>query len=158
MAVVTAGSFSRTVTEVGTYDGGHWSSIGLMNVGTTGLKSLTVSGTDLGTSSYSWAVRTGETGCEGTGWVLDSSVTCLVGAGSGGTLRVVVTGGAIVRSLSQSLSFGTGHLSNTWMSNRISTGSALVSMLGHGFGLADYSSASSFGGTGCESTEWLSST
>eukprot|EP00961_Rhodomonas_salina_P047963 644073-Rhodomonas_salina.1 len=75
-AVVTLALNAGSVSEVGSYDGVECAFLGLSNHGTTGQGSVTVSGVGLSSSGYSVVVSTGATGCEGTEWVSESSVTC----------------------------------------------------------------------------------
>eukprot|EP00961_Rhodomonas_salina_P138169 1858881-Rhodomonas_salina.1 len=65
--------------------------VSLGNHVTTGQGSLTVSGGDLGRSGYSVGGLMGETGCEGTWWVSESSLTCKAPEGTGGSLRAVMS-------------------------------------------------------------------
>eukprot|EP00961_Rhodomonas_salina_P054249 728604-Rhodomonas_salina.1 len=88
-AVVTAGTGTGTVSEVGTYDANSVTGVGKTNIGTTGQGSVTVIGAELGRASYSVASGMGETGCEATEGAAESSLACRAGAGVGGSLRAV---------------------------------------------------------------------
>eukprot|EP00961_Rhodomonas_salina_P018955 255159-Rhodomonas_salina.1 len=107
-AVVTLALNAGSISEVGSYDGVEVGLLGLSNHGTTGQRSVTVSGVGLGSSGYSVEVTLGATGCEGTEWVSESSVTCKVGSGLGGSLRAVVTAGGAAGSLTGGVSFDVG--------------------------------------------------
>eukprot|EP00961_Rhodomonas_salina_P195371 2637668-Rhodomonas_salina.1 len=69
------------------YDTAIGSGVALMNLWTTWQESMTVSGAGLGAGSYSVGTGAGETGCEATEWMSESSVACRAGAGMGGSLR-----------------------------------------------------------------------
>eukprot|EP00961_Rhodomonas_salina_P112799 1517410-Rhodomonas_salina.1 len=79
-AVVTVGTWAGTLSEAGTYDLGSITGVELVNQQTAGHNSMTVHGVGLGPMEYSLVrpvgLVSGGTGCEGTGWVSESSVTC----------------------------------------------------------------------------------
>ena len=65
------------------------------NSGGTGSASVTVHGSSLGLVAFTALGRVGQTGCEGTEWESETSVRCLVGHGSRGTRRAVMTAGEL---------------------------------------------------------------
>ena len=60
----------------------------------TGSASMTVHGASMGLVAYTGEARQGQTGCEATEWESETSVRCMVGHGSRGTRRVVMTAGS----------------------------------------------------------------
>ena len=125
----------------------------------TGSSSMTVHGTGMGLGGYTGRGREGQTGCEGTEWESETSVRCLVVRhGVGGTRRVVMTAGERVGSLTQAWSVDMGGLSVGRGGNRAGTGSASMTVQGVNMGTMMHSVRGRVGRTGCEGTEWESST
>jgi hypothetical protein len=65
-----------------------------INTVASGRVSVTVQGTKMGTVTYTGRGRGGNTGCETSEWVSETSVRCKVGQGVQGSRRSVVTAGA----------------------------------------------------------------
>ena len=92
--VMTAGERGGSVTQAWSGDVGMMSVIDGSNRGGTGSGSVTVHGAGMGlVSVYTGRAREGQTGCEATEWVSDTSMRCRVGQGVSGTRRVVMTAG-----------------------------------------------------------------
>eukprot|EP00961_Rhodomonas_salina_P087157 1172183-Rhodomonas_salina.1 len=153
---VTAGLRSSTLTGGGSYDVGSGSGTGLGNQGSTGQGSVTVRGSSVGAGSYSAGVVTGWTGCEGTEWASDSSVSCKTGAGLTESMRAVVTVGSRAGTVSEVGSYDEGWMRGVGLANEPGTGQGSVTVSGGGLGRASYSLGSGSGDTGCEGTGWVS--
>merc|ERR1719506_951768 len=95
------------------------------NRGGTGSASMTVHGASMGLVAYTGKARHGhDTGCEATEWESETSVRCLVGHGSRGTRRVVMTGGDRGASMTEGWSWDMAGMSVAGRGNRGGTGSA----------------------------------
>eukprot|EP00961_Rhodomonas_salina_P071079 954424-Rhodomonas_salina.1 len=75
---------SASLSCVATYDIALQSGFLSGNVAAPGQSSMTVSGAGLGAASYSMDVQLGNSICEATDWVSDSSVACRASSGVGG--------------------------------------------------------------------------
>ena len=67
--------------------------VGIKVVGAGGAPMTLLGGSRGGRAGYTLRAREGQTGCEATEWVSDSSVRCERGQGVGGTRRDVGTPG-----------------------------------------------------------------
>jgi len=131
---------------------------GTVNHAGTGSVLMTVHGSSMGLVSYTARGREGHTGCEGTVWISQTSVRCLVCHGAGRTRRVVMTVGARGGSVTQVWSVDTSGLSRMRRVNQAGTGSASMTVHGSGMGVVGYSARGRAGHTGCEGTAWESET
>ena len=127
-----------------------------LNLAATGSSLVTAYGAGMGAAGKSAAMGGGSTACERTVWEADTSTVCQVGQGSMGSLRVAVTSGSSVSSVSVTLSFGAAAVSVTKRANGMSTGSLSISVHGRGLGTWDASSRGAAGDTGCEESAWTS--
>ena len=132
---------------------------------------LTLSAVHYGTSDYTVAGRVGglgHTACESTEWASDSSLSCLWATGSGGSLRVAVTAGVRVGTLTETLSYdgpalvhydGSGQEQvHDWQNTPAGGGRELVTQAAEALGEAGYSATMRVGATACEFTEWSADT
>ena len=119
---------------------------------------MTVHGAGLGLVAFTALGRIVQTGCEGTEWESETSVRCLVGHGSRGTRRAVMTAGELSGSGSAMYSVDGGSMSVAGRSNLGGTGSASVTVHGAELGLVAFTALGRIGQTGCEGTEWESET
>ena len=106
--------------------------------------------------------RIGETGCEATGWVSDSSLRCMAAGLHMGSLRVTATVGTRGGSVSEALSVDLASMSSVRSVsslNLLPVGERVIYVAGSGLdGMRTYSGSAQVGLTGCESTEWASET
>eukprot|EP00286_Rhodomonas_abbreviata_P024601 CAMPEP_0181297044 /NCGR_PEP_ID=MMETSP1101-20121128/5026_1 /TAXON_ID=46948 /ORGANISM="Rhodomonas abbreviata, Strain Caron Lab Isolate" /LENGTH=505 /DNA_ID=CAMNT_0023401947 /DNA_START=215 /DNA_END=1732 /DNA_ORIENTATION=+ len=128
------------------------------NAGTTGSVSVTVAGMGLGGMMQSIRRRVGQSSCEASEWVSDSSVRCMSSSGVRGTLRLGLTVGDQAGSLTEALSYGRVEISTVNVLNRMFSSSTPISMRGSSFGLIGLSSKSAIGFTACEASVWESDT
>jgi hypothetical protein len=156
--VMTAGGRGGSVTQGWSMDTAGLSRMRRMNRAAAGSASMTVHGSGMGVVAHSVRGRTGHTGCEGSVWQSETSVRCLVGHGSGGTRRVVMTLGARGGSVTQGWSIDTAGLSRMQRVNRAGTGSASMTVHGSGMGVVVHTVRGRGGHTGCEGTVWESET
>jgi hypothetical protein len=155
---VTAGERGGSVSQTFSVDHRELSFTIKTNRAGTGTASVTVHGAGLGLVTYTNMGREGQTGCEGTEWESETSVRCMVGHGTSGSRRVVMTAGNGAGSLSHAWSVESAAFSHSRKENRPGTGSASVTVHGAGLGLVAYTSMGREGQTGCEGTEWESET
>jgi hypothetical protein len=155
---VTAGERVGSMSEGYSVESASMSVLLRGNRGGTGSASVTVHGSSLGLVALTALGRIGQTGCEGTEWESETSVRCLVGHGARGTLRVVITAGECVGSLSQGYSVEAASLGLEQLGNRGGTGSASVTVHGSSLGMVSFTALGRMGQTGCEGTEWESET
>ncbi len=119
---------------------------------------MTVHGSSMGIVRHTAKGRTGHTGCEGTEWESETSVRCLSGHTGDASLRLVMTVGDRVGSMSKGWSLDRSTLSVSRRSNRAGTGLASVTMHGAGLGIVRHTVRGRAGHTGCEGTDWESAT
>ncbi|KAJ1475837.1 hypothetical protein T484DRAFT_1827001 [Baffinella frigidus] len=159
---ITAGVRVGTMTAVLSYNspalsGGGNATFGRNNSPSTGSVSMTVVGSSLGLLDYTGAWRVGSTACEASEWESDSSMRCLSSGGVFGTLRVAVTAGVGVGSVTEGLSYDVPMLEGgSKKGNMPSTGSVSMTVVGSGMGHSDYTGASRVGATACEASGWES--
>ena len=92
---------------------------------------------------------------------IPNQVNCRAAAGGSSTLRVAVTAGAGVGSLTEALSYDAS-VNNLYGSNNLRgnvphSGSVSVSVFGAGFGGGGASVAARGGASACEASAWYSS-
>ncbi|KAJ1465477.1 hypothetical protein T484DRAFT_1864633, partial [Baffinella frigidus] len=159
---ITAGVRVDTMTAVLSYNspvlsgGGNATTFGRSNSPSTGSVSMTIVGAGFAINDYSQRSRVGGTACEATSWESDNSMRCLSSGGVFGTLRVAVTAGVSVGTVTESLLYDVPMLSITTRANRAGGGSASVTVQGSGLGHSDYTGESRVGATACEASEWES--
>ena len=157
---LTASGEVGSMTEAVSFDAGGLSAVQPWNRASTGSQSVTLAGASLGLRAYSSQTRVGGTGCEATAWVSETVVVCAAYFGGLGTVRVSVTAGQRAGSLTEMASFDGPGVSSVLvglLANRGSTGSTSVTLSGIGFGTVGTSASGKVGATGCESSEWTSS-
>ncbi|KAJ1470089.1 hypothetical protein T484DRAFT_1849086 [Baffinella frigidus] len=161
---VTAGIRAGSVTEGLSFDLATLSGTVRANAPSTGNVSVTVLGANLAHSAYTAAARFAATACEHSAWESDSSLRCLAPGGVLGTLRVAVTAGARVGSLTDSVSYDTPSLAyvvdeqgNAFNATaNLPSGGSVVTVLGAGLGVMSYTDSARTGQSRCEATEWQS--
>ena len=155
---MTAGEVRGSMSGAMSVDTGSVSMSRAVNGAGTGSASVTVHGAGLGMAAVTALGRIGQTGCEGTEWESETSVRCMIGQGSPGTWRVVMTAGERGGSMSEGYSVDVGSMSTLHRDNRAGTGSASVTVHGASLGLISFTVLGRAGQTGCEGTEWESET
>jgi hypothetical protein len=156
--VMTAGGRRGSVTQGWSVDTPDLSRMRRLNHAGTGSASITVHGSSMGLVAHTVRGRMGHTGCEGTAWQSETSVRCLVGHGSGGTHRVVMTTWGRGGSVTQGWSVDTPGVSRMRRANRAAAGLASMTVHGSGMGVVAYTARGREGHTGCEGTVWQSET
>eukprot|EP00961_Rhodomonas_salina_P288870 3903804-Rhodomonas_salina.1 len=139
-----------------THDGPVASSLFFVNMFGASASTLTVVGENLGSAGYSTRVRLAGTACEATEWRSDTSTSCHVASGIGGTLALILSGGDQVGSISECLSFDTSGFGRLSLGNSPSSGSLSVTVSGQGLGSVEVSQTSRFGGSAGEASGWIS--
>ena len=104
---------------------------------------VTVSGENMGSSTYSVRVRSGFTQHEYTLWSSDSSLACLSASGIGASANIQVTAGKQTGNTITSLvSYHALEMSTVVGSNRVLPGGPIVFLQGSFLGPSDWSSTS----------------
>ena len=119
---------------------------------------ITVHGVSMGFVGYTGRVRGGNTGCEGTDWMSETSIRCRIGQLAEGSRKTVVTIGANLGSLIRAWSADTGSLSIILGTNHPTVNTWSFTINGAGIGAVAYTVRARGGHTGCEGTEWDSET
>ena len=159
IAVVTAGGRGGSISMAVSMDSGMVDKVGRSNTGGTGSASITVHGSGLGLAGLTATGRGGQTDCEGTSWIAETSIRCMTGGQRArGSASAVVTIGERSGSKTEGCSFDIQGLSAVSRSNLVGTGSASVTVHGSGLGLASLTALVRGGQTGCEGTKWESET
>ena len=152
--LMTVGERVGTVTEAFSFDVSSISSVAFINMAATGQSTTTLSGANFGTQQYTQAARAGDTACEATDWVADTSVKCKVSAGVRGTRRVLMTVGERVGTVTDAFSFDISSISSVALNNLAATGGSTTTLSGANFGTQQYTQAARAGDTACEATDW----
>ena len=163
--VLTAGEVASTLSQAFTYDDNVVSSEGVSNSAVSGARSILFYGRNLGRFSMSDATRIGNTGCETTLWVCDSSILGFVSASlSGGSLGVYIT--AILASASFTMGWSYDKPSMSVLkSSNVPGATAFATnpisqldsfLFGNSFSHDDASLRSRMGVTASEKSVWVS--
>ena len=131
--------------------------VGLNVAAVGGGASVTVHGSSMGKTGYTGRGRGGHTGWEGTAWVSDSSLKCMLSGSAGGSGRAVLTGGGRAGSLTQAWSVDVAGFSAVCNFGNIAVVnpySATVS--GVGLGLVSFSVSARLGVSSSLQTRWFS--
>ena len=119
---VTSGVMAGSVTGMVSADTGAVSVLGTSNVMLPGGETIVVMGSGLGAYGYTAFVVVGQTSTESTDWISESSVMCKTPAGVFKTLRMTLTLGEQVMSMSMAVSYESAVVSGAgrgmWMGRR----------------------------------------
>jgi len=137
--------------------GGVVSVIGVTNGITAKPESLIMIGVSK-LAGMSIVLRSGETGCQSTEWMSETSVVGRVVSGPGRSKALTLTTGSLVESLSTAFTFDLLFLSTMHKANIGET--AYHPVVIHGDGIEKWSITSKvrLGQSACEMTEWVSET
>eukprot|EP00961_Rhodomonas_salina_P015006 201664-Rhodomonas_salina.1 len=113
---------------------------------------------DLGGAGYTAKIRVGTSDCEQSRWVSETSVKCLAASGLSGTLRVGMTVGVRVSSMSEGATYDGPSKLELSILNRRSTEITSLTVMGSGLGAQTYSGEGRIEGTSCEGSGWASET
>ena len=91
--VMTTGEQQGSITQAWSVDGSSVCMTQQGNRGRTGSPSVTVHGVGLGSVAFTTMGHGGQTGCEGTEWESETSIRCMLGHGTRGSRRIVMTAG-----------------------------------------------------------------
>ena len=127
------------------------------NVGST-RGSVSVLGAGLGLVAYTVLGRIGQTGCEGTQWESETSVSCLTSYGVRGSQCVVLTAGNQIETFSHAISYHEPVLLNLSQSNLHYSSTFSVFLSGGNLGDSDMTVREQAGSTSLEATHWISAT
>ena len=150
--VLTAGTRAGSLTDAVSYDTPVLDLTRVrVNLPSTGSVSMTVVGSGLGLADYTGASRLGATACEASGWESDSSIRCLSSGGVFGTLRVVVTAGVRVGSVTEALDYDAPgiyaniNVFDSSAGNLPPAAASVIRLQAFGFGFFDSSPAAQLG-------------
>eukprot|EP00961_Rhodomonas_salina_P000778 11053-Rhodomonas_salina.1 len=124
----------------------------------SGSLSVTILGSSFGVSFSSLTSAFGSTYCEGTDWVSETSVQCMLGRGIGGSRAIRISSGERSGSVTDAWSAGHGTLIVATRLNQPGTGSLSITLSGAGLGSLVYTLQSRLGSTSFEATDWASQT
>jgi hypothetical protein len=152
------------MTGVLSLDAPSVSTVQRQNFDARGMQIATVSGSQFSTLLRTQMSRFGDSGCESSGWVSETSIQCKASHGTKGTRRVVITAVFAMASATQLISYQpatvlTPHFEWHGMhaySNQAASGKASVTVIGANIGLSMYTTSVSLGITKCESSKWMS--
>eukprot|EP00961_Rhodomonas_salina_P202932 2737824-Rhodomonas_salina.1 len=136
---VTVANRAGTLSVAGTYDVATMTGIALLNQQSGGHSSVTVTGTGLGAVGFCQRLSTGSTGCEGTEWVSESSISCKASGGLGRSMRGVMSLGSQVGSVSDAGTYDGGRIWTVLLGNQRSPGQGSMTVSGSDLGLTGYS-------------------
>jgi hypothetical protein len=161
---ITAGVRFGSVTQGVSYDVRNLLAVSPTNVPAVGMDEIRIEASGLGLRVWSAGGRVGGTACEASEWESDSSVRCKSAGGVFGTLRVAVTAGARVGSLTHAVSYDAPAVSYTIDDDgnefnataNLPPGGSVVTVLGAGLGIVAYTDSARTGQSSCEATEWQS--
>ena len=117
---------------------------------------LTMFGSDFGVFETSLAGRFGPTACESSQWTSDSTLRCLVAAGTFASLSAAVTVAHAVDSASMVVSYDMPRLASVKSVSHVN--STVLIAKGSNMGTFQASQAARSAATACEATEWISDT
>jgi DNA-directed RNA polymerase subunit H (RpoH/RPB5) len=158
---VTAGEIAGSLSEAYSVDraSGLIAALG-RNQGFKASAPLHMLGAGLGVTMFTDKVRIGVTGCEATAWTSVSSLACSMAPSVSGSKLATVTMGWSVESMNNAFSVDAVALSSFdgLHSNAPKSGSIVKVVKGSGIGRSAYTSVVSVGGSGCETSVWVSET
>eukprot|EP00961_Rhodomonas_salina_P155607 2095655-Rhodomonas_salina.1 len=126
-----------------------------VNLAWNGSVGVTVEGSGFGKQDGSARGRVGQTGCEGTSWISESSMVGLAGRGVERSAEYTMTVGQQVGSSTEVVSYDVSLGSSSVPAN-VMRGGVLTTLTGGLLGLFDSSVSGAAGGTACEATSWVS--
>jgi hypothetical protein len=163
MRIEVAGLAGNTVTGVFSYDLPTLSSVQPPYSPTTGNTLLYLAGRDFGTYDSTVSISVGDTRCTESTFVSNLVLSCRVAPGVGGShairatmQRQVADSRLQVSSAPVLFSYRRPEVTSVVVANAPSLGGKGVFIFGDNFGTSETSFRNSFGGTGSESTKWLS--
>ena len=122
----------------------------------SGIPSLTIYGSDFGTSDSSAAGRVGHSSTQASFWISDSVLFCMVSAGMLSSMPASVTVSGAVDSATMVLSYDIPQVKLAIRS--VQSSGTVLHAVGTNLGFVQASHASRLSQTACESTEWASDT
>ena len=128
------------------------------NLPALGAFEVIVQAGNLGIKDFSHAARVGHTACEATEWQSDISLVCNTARGAKETMRLAITVGVEVGSVTEAVSYDAPTLSSVLTRNLVTVGGVDVVLFGESFALDAYSGGARIGQTGCEASAWASDT
>ena len=156
--VITVLGWGASATRGWSMDAGSVSRMRASNRAGTASASMMVHGASMGIVTFTGRAQYSTIGCESTDWASETSVSCQLGHGAGGTRRSVMTAGQRIGSATKAWSADTSRMSRTRRGNRAGTGSASMTMHGSSMGITIYTVRGCLGHTACEGTDWQSET
>ena len=162
-------SFSYDVAHVKSWIFFEWAPTYPYNhPATTGGNSISVLGSNFGTTTYSDKTRLGDTTAEATIWISDSTIRVRVAEGIGAELYLGITTLSGVGEVDAGFSYGRPVISGRTLglaplfspANGPVAGNSTTTIFGFNFGTTDYSGKASLGGTAINEvlTNWQSDT
>jgi hypothetical protein len=154
--LVTAGLLQTTRTEVFSIDVGVLIVAMPSNYASIGATFMTVQGSNMGLSTYTGRIRDGQTACEASEWISETSMRCRAATGYGSGF-VVLTAGQKASSICSACTFDVPIISSITPTNMMTVYSVSMTLAGLNFVNSDKTSTVRTGGTPCEASTWKSS-
>jgi len=162
LVLVTAGQRSGSLSQLVSYDNPKirdavdWLR---NNLPTTGSISLSITGVSIGEKDKTGAVRVSGSAGESTRWVSDSSIHSMAVAGAfNHTVVRVTVDQRLDGSLTGTVSYDCPLDTDVEPAHQPSTGRSTVVVTGFNLASFDTTTQVRMGGSGCESTRWISAT
>jgi hypothetical protein len=155
---VTYNNSVATATEVFTYDHLHIYDIYFGNTVRSGGLARHILGSNFAPMDTTVKGREGGTDCPRTDWVSDTSMACYTPSGTGTGLTVTATVAVFVSTITDAFSYDDMSITATTPSNARARGNVLISFIGANYGILDDTPKARLGGSGCESSQWVSDT
>jgi hypothetical protein len=153
---LTVSGIMGTSMSVFTYDAPAVTATSVFNAVTTGATTVLISGVNLGPVDYSPTARVGVSLCLTTSWNSDTTMSCSVSPGSGGTHSIDVEVAQLMGTMQGMFSYDSPIVTNVALSNApVSTG-LTMSVHGANFGVANHYPTVYVGPSKCATTVWIS--
>jgi hypothetical protein len=128
------------------------------NAPATASVEVTISGNGFGTHAYTDKLRQGHSAAEASMWISDSIVVSKIGSGIRSTRYLSVTVARQWNTRTTLLSYDIPSLSTFRITNRASTGSASITMIGCSYAISDYTFQGRIMHSATETSTWISDT
>jgi hypothetical protein len=130
--------------------------IEMRNYPTSHSFSVTISGSNFGSTNLQPSARFGGVSCETTSWLSDTSLICQSLGGAGQADAVVIVN-SIAGTGAKLFTFDSAVVTHLGAGNGCVTSGTSITIYGTNFGSSDLSATAQFGFTACMTTKWTSS-
>ena len=156
---VTMGGVLGSLTDALTYDYPDVSGLGLLsNLPTYQADQVSIFGVGFGRYVLSQMANTGNSACEMSKWISDTSLCCKATMKVSASLPVYISIGARRSAHTEVISYDHPTISSHYITNSQARGRTLVTMFGQDMGPFHFSPVIRFGYSSCETTIWNAGT